>query len=197
MSPAHFGVKVSSCAPARFSAVLVAGERDRLALDPQRRQVAIVRREDVAGFAGGDDEARFVGIGEIVDRAIAAAVGARVRLVGGRVEAAAAVERVEAAARGHAQVADPVEQRDVAVDLVLQQRDMLVAPAPLAHVGAVALHQLGEPLVERPRRASRGSRGRACPARRTIRDGRAAARSASRRRTALSRSATGRSSRPA
>ena len=107
-----------------------------------------MRREDVAGFAGGDDEARAVGIGEIVDAAKSAADCPGERPVGGGVGPAAAIERVVAAARRHGEVADPVEQRYVAVDAVLQQRDVLVPPFPLAHVGAVALNQQRQPFVE-------------------------------------------------
>src|SRR6185312_16718581 len=57
--------------------------------------------------------------------------------------------RVEAAARGDAEVAQPVKKRDVAVDLMPEQRLVLRAPAPLAHIGAVALDEQGEPVVER------------------------------------------------
>ena len=104
----------------------------------------------MAGLAGRDHEARPLRVGQIIEAAKAWAVRAGERLVGRRFEPATAVEGVKAAAGWRAEIAEPVEQRHVAEDLVLQQRLVFRAPAPLAHVRAVALDEQREALVKRP-----------------------------------------------
>ena len=57
----------------------------------------------------------------------------------------------------------------MAVDLMLQQRSVLRAPAPTAHIGAIALDEQGESVVERaPERLAAvriGSAGKVAPGR--------------------------------
>src|SRR5947209_16863682 len=91
----------------------------------------------MAGLAGGDDETGARGIGEIENAAIAAGLGARQRRVLRRIEAAAAIQRIEIAARRERQVAPAVEARHVAENLVPDERRLFRAPAPFAHVGAL------------------------------------------------------------
>src|SRR5947209_20141094 len=94
----------------------------------------------MAGLAGGDDETGARGIGEIENAAIAAGLGARQRRVLWRVEAAAAIQRIEIAARRERQVAPAVEARQMAADLVPDERRVVRAPAPFAHVSALIGH---------------------------------------------------------
>src|SRR5579872_6991681 len=107
-------------------------------------------RKNMAGLAGRDHEAGLLRVRKIVEATKTAAYGAGERHVGRRVGTAAAVERVEAAARRNAEVAQPVQERDMGIDLVLEQRFVLRAPAPLGHIGAVALDQQGQSIIERP-----------------------------------------------
>ena len=74
--------------------------------------------EDVAGFAGRDHEPGFAGILEIVKAAKPAADRAGERQVRRSAGAAAAIEGVEPAARGEAEIAQAVKQRNMGIDLV-------------------------------------------------------------------------------
>ena len=74
--------------------------------------------EDVAGFAGRDHEPGFAGILEIVKSAKPAADRAGEREVRRSARAAAAIEGVEPAARGEAEIAQAVKQRNMGIDLM-------------------------------------------------------------------------------
>src|ERR1700733_12520283 len=132
-----------------FELLFRSGQRDRFDLVPQWREVAVVARKDMARFAGRDHEARFVRVRQIIKTAKTAPLGAGEWQIRENLEAAAPIEGVEAAARGNAEVAQPVKERDMAVDLVLQHRFVLRAPPPLPHIGAVTLDEQGESVVER------------------------------------------------
>ena len=88
-------------------------------------------REYMPRFARRDHEARFGGIAEIVEAAKAGGMRARERMIGFRVEALAAIERIKAAARGKREIAETVEQRHMAVELMRQQRDMFARPSAI------------------------------------------------------------------
>src|ERR1700733_3297736 len=131
-----------------FELLFRSGQRDRFDLVPQWREVAVVARKDMARFAGCDHEARFVRVCQIIKTAKTAPLGAGEWQIRENFEAAAPIEGVEAAARGNAEVAQTVKERDMAVDLMLQHRSVLRPPAPMAHIGAVALNKQGQSVVE-------------------------------------------------
>ncbi|MPL79212.1 hypothetical protein SDC9_25087 [bioreactor metagenome] len=104
--------------------------------------------ERVTRLAGGDDEDRAVGIGEIIDAAIARAVhigeGGRARARG------QAPVQGEIAARGRLpDVHQPVQDRRLAEHGMVVQRLMRIAPAPAFDIGPVFRLQLQERLVKR------------------------------------------------
>ena len=70
-------------------------------------------------FAGRDHEAGFVRVRQIIKTAKTAPMGSGERQIRDIPGAATPIERVEAAARGNAKVAQPVKKRDMAVDLML------------------------------------------------------------------------------
>ena len=76
-------------------------------------------RKDMARFAGRDHEAGFVRVRQIIKSAKTATMGSGEWQIRDNLGAAAPIERVEAAARGNAKVAQPVKERDMAVDLML------------------------------------------------------------------------------
>src|SRR5262249_26209382 len=141
----HFlRLKDQFCCPRLLKFLLGASQRDGLNVDPQRDEIAVVRRKNVPGLAGCNHEAGFRRVGQVVEAAKAAPAEACEGLLGGGVEPATAVEGVETAAGGDAQIREPVEQRNLAEDAMLELRPVLVPPAPLVDIRPVPLREKSE-----------------------------------------------------
>src|ERR1700722_466967 len=99
-------------------------------------------------FTGCDHEAGLVRVRQIIKTAKTAPVSSGEWQIWDNFGATTPIERVVASTRGNAEVAQPVKERNMAVDQMLQHGSVFCAPAPLAHIGAVALDEQSESIVE-------------------------------------------------
>ena len=92
------GLKRQLLGASFFELVFRARKRNRFDVVPQRREVPLVARKDVARFAGRDHKAGFVRVGQIVKSAKTAPMGSGKWQIRDNLGAATSIKRVEAPA---------------------------------------------------------------------------------------------------